>query len=145
MSGEWVDAPPIPGTFVVNIGKGIQLNIITYGTIRKQTYLCAYSTRDCHSRTSSSDVSSRLVASQRLHPAVLYPILPEHLFACLLEGHNVRACVTTSFTTGLLNMGTVNEEVMKFKEQRGGTSIPDCEYPAVVPTDTLANTLLFLH
>ena len=28
-AGEWIDAPPIPGTFVVNIGKGVSSDIYT--------------------------------------------------------------------------------------------------------------------
>jgi len=36
LSGEWIDVPPIPGTFVVNIGKGLEM--VTYGLARATSH-----------------------------------------------------------------------------------------------------------
>ncbi|PCH35976.1 Clavaminate synthase-like protein [Wolfiporia cocos MD-104 SS10] len=36
LSGEWIDAPPIPGTFVVNIGKALET--VTYGLARATSH-----------------------------------------------------------------------------------------------------------
>jgi len=36
LSGEWIDVPPIPGTFVVNIGKGLEM--VTHGLARATSH-----------------------------------------------------------------------------------------------------------
>jgi len=36
LSGQWIDAPPIPGTFVVNIGKALEF--VTHGLARATSH-----------------------------------------------------------------------------------------------------------
>lgn len=41
--------------------------------------------------------------------------------------------ITNVYEDPILTTGTVNDEIIKLKEQRGEAGVPDCEYPSMVP------------
>lgn len=75
LAGEWIDAPPIPGTFVVNFGKG-RLSYVHYP--RREPNWWHNSFGICHEWLGKSDITSSAVAEGR-YAALLCAILPEYL------------------------------------------------------------------
>jgi hypothetical protein len=89
LSGDWVDAPPIPGTFVVNIGKGSYLGTFSlpfpsFRFVFPQLTCRSSSTRICDARPRTRNFTSRILspirtwAAGNLAAAVLSSFLPEH-------------------------------------------------------------------
>ncbi|KAI9571182.1 Clavaminate synthase-like protein [Boletus coccyginus] len=97
LSGEWIDAPPIPGTFVVNFGKGNPR------------------IRDAWSRT--RHLSPGAFSPHRLYAPLLRTILPKH--------QPGRTSLRPMIRSQRTHTHTVPADILKLKALRGDPAATD--------------------
>lgn len=136
LAGEWIDAPPIPGTFVVNIGKGqlawciclnprlsadhllpIALETVTQGLARATSHRVLSPPKGSTPRYSIpffQNIAQRVSVGE-----ITLQCMPSFVLIILFSHRAV-------FLASLLLLA-VSPDILKLKEQRGAAGTVDCK------------------
>lgn len=124
--------PPIPGTFVVNIGKGkafVPFLCTSVASALDVYELPICSAGDGHLRPDPRDVPPGAVPSDRIKCSIFDPVFPEHRSKPPAERGSLELCVRIRLWTSELietETVTVPPEVLGLREERGVPGGTDC-------------------